>query len=279
MHVHVDADEVDELARAHRPAGAVLHADVEISRCHARLVEHADAVVQQRDEHSVDDEARGVVAADRVLAELLAQRERSIECRVGGELRADDLDQRHQRRGIEEMHADDARRRRRRRRDLGHRQGRGVRRQHRVPTADALELGEELALRAEFLHDRLDDEVAVGEVGELGRRREEREVERLDLALLDLARQEVADAVACALPEVGGHLQPDGLDPRFDAELRDARAHGPQADDSDFHRRDPNRGPSTMMTPPATTRRPSAALRPTPRATKPIAGPLASPPV
>src|SRR5688572_26520780 len=49
VHVDIDADQVDERARPHRPAGAVLHAGIEILRAHARLVEHADAVVQERD--------------------------------------------------------------------------------------------------------------------------------------------------------------------------------------------------------------------------------------
>ena len=60
---------------------------------------------------------------------------------------------------------------------------------------------------AELLDDRLDDEVAAGEVVELGRQREPRDrgVARalLELALLDLAREEVADPVARALAELG----------------------------------------------------------------------------
>ena len=64
----VEPDEVRKLARAHRPARTALHRGVEILGRDARLVEHADAVVQQRDQHAVDDEARGVVAADRRLA-------------------------------------------------------------------------------------------------------------------------------------------------------------------------------------------------------------------
>ena len=58
MHVDVDADEVGELTRAHRPAGAVLHRRVEILGRHPRLVEDADAVVEQRDQHAVDHEPR-----------------------------------------------------------------------------------------------------------------------------------------------------------------------------------------------------------------------------
>src|SRR5438445_2524586 len=79
VHVHVDADQVDELARTQRPPGAVLHPGVEILDGNACLVEHADAVVQQGDQHAVDDEARRVEAADRMLAELLAQRVRALE--------------------------------------------------------------------------------------------------------------------------------------------------------------------------------------------------------
>jgi len=68
------------------------------------------------------------------------------------------------------VHPDDALRRRRRRRDLGDRERGRVRREHRVPTADPLELGEEGPLRVQFLHDRLDHEITVRQVGELGRR-------------------------------------------------------------------------------------------------------------
>ena len=86
--------------------------------------------------------------------------------------------------------------------DLGDRERRGVRREHGVRAADPVELGEELPLRAELLDDRLDHEVAVGEVGEVGREREPRDgvVARalLELPLLDLAREEVADPVARA---------------------------------------------------------------------------------
>ena len=67
-------------------------------------------------------------------------------------------------------------------------------------TADPLELGEELPLRLELLDDRLDHEVAVGEVAELGRQREpaHRVVARrlLELPLVDLAGEEVADPLA-----------------------------------------------------------------------------------
>ena len=214
-----------------------------------------------------------------MLAEPLAQRVRGVEGLVGAELGAHDLDERHERRRVEEVHADDALRRGRRGRDLGHRERGRVRREHRIGTADARELGEELLLGGELLDDRLDDEVAVGEIGELSRRRQEREVERLDLSLLHLAREEVADAVARLLAQVRGDLPADRFEAGLDAQLRDARAHRPETHDADFHARDPNRGPSTTMTAPATASSPSAPLSPTPRAAKPMTGPFIRPPV
>jgi hypothetical protein len=57
----------------------VLHAGVEVGRCDARLVEHADAVVEEWDQDAVDDEARRVVAADWTLAEPLPERVCGLE--------------------------------------------------------------------------------------------------------------------------------------------------------------------------------------------------------
>src|SRR5438067_206330 len=49
VHVHVDADEVEQRTRAEGPARAEREAAVEILRRHPRLVEHAHAVVEERD--------------------------------------------------------------------------------------------------------------------------------------------------------------------------------------------------------------------------------------
>ena len=140
VHVHVDPDEVDQRARPHRPAGAGGHRGVEVLRRDARLVEHPQAVVQQRDEDAVDDEAGRVVTADRLLAHPLADLERGLDRLVGGELGSHDLDERHQRRRVEEVHSHDPLGRRDRGRDLGHGERRRVRREDRVRPDDALEL-------------------------------------------------------------------------------------------------------------------------------------------
>jgi hypothetical protein len=54
------------------------------------------------------------------------------------------------------------------------------------------------------------------------------------LALLDLARQEVADPGARLLAQLGSHLAADRLDARLDAKLRDPGAHGAEPDHSDL---------------------------------------------
>ena len=69
VHVDVDPDEVDQGAGAHRPARAVLQRGVEVFGSHPRLVEHTDAIVEERDQDAVDDEPRSVMAADDLLAE------------------------------------------------------------------------------------------------------------------------------------------------------------------------------------------------------------------
>ena len=68
MNVDIDPDEVDERARAERPAGAVRHRLVQVLGRDAGLVKDPNAVVQQRNQDPVDDEARCVVAVDRLLA-------------------------------------------------------------------------------------------------------------------------------------------------------------------------------------------------------------------
>ena len=101
-----------------------------------------------------------------------------------------------------------------------------------------LELGEQLELGLEILDDRLDHEVAVGEVGEVGRDAQppERDVPLLcrHLLLVDLALEEVRDPVPRARrAELVRDLPADGLVARLDRQLRDAGTHGSEADDAD----------------------------------------------
>ena len=128
--------------------------------------------------------------------------------------------------------------------DLGDRERRCVRREDGVRSRDAVELGEELALRFELFHDRLDDEIAVREIPDFSREREppERRIAlvRAHALLLDGAAEVALDRRAPALGELHRHLAADRLVPGGHADLRDARTHGSQPDDADLHAGDPS---------------------------------------
>ena len=175
--------------------------------------------------------------ADGDLAQPLDRRERRLHRIVGRELRAHDLDQRHQGGRVEEVHAHDSLGRRGRRCDLGDGQGRRIAREHRVGAADRLELREERPLGVELLDDRLDHEVAVGERVELRRRAQAGDcvVPLLvgALPLLDLAREEMPDPTCGGLTELGRHLAADHVEARLHGDLRDPGAHRAEPDDTD----------------------------------------------
>jgi hypothetical protein len=159
--------------------------------------------------------------------------------RIG--VRAHDLDERHQRRRVEEVHPDRALRAFEHGCDLGDRERRRVRREHRAVAHDRFEGAKELVLDGEILERRFDHDVAIGEIRELGRQAEARHrcVARtlLERPLLDLARQEMRDAIASAFAARGLDLAADRVEPRLDRELRNPGAHRPEPDDADLHRR------------------------------------------
>src|SRR6266508_1397897 len=238
MHVHVDADEIDQGARPHRPAGTVRDRLVHLLGLHCGLVEDADAVVQQWNQDAVDDEAGGVAATHRLLASAFGPGIRGLDGILRALARANDFHQREDGRGIEEVHADDTLRMFGCFGDLGNGQRRGVRGENRVRACQTIELGKDLALELELFEHRLDDEVALGEIAERGGELEAAE-RRIAIchgqsALLDGARQITLDRRASALPELVAHLATDRVESRLDAHLRDAGAHRPEADDPDL---------------------------------------------
>ena len=87
----------------------------------------------------------------------------------GGGDGADHLDQLHDRRRVEEVHADDISRAGGGRGALDHRQARRRGGQHRARRADLVEVREQRLLDGEILDDRLDDQLDVGQVVESGR--------------------------------------------------------------------------------------------------------------
>jgi hypothetical protein len=172
VNVHVDADQVDQCARPQRPAGPVRHRLVQFLRRHTGLVEHAYAVVQEGDQDPVDDEARRVLTAHRLLAGPFCPLVGGVDGLVGTLARAHDLDERQHRRGVEEVHSHDALRVPGRRSDLRDGQSRRVSCKHCVGPRDGVQLGEDVALQVQLLEHGLHDEVAAGEVGQFGRQRQ-----------------------------------------------------------------------------------------------------------
>ena len=239
----VDADQVDERTRPHGPACPVRQRLVEVLGAHPRLVQHAHAVVEERDQDPVDDEAGRVVAADGLLARALCPFVGRIDGFVRRLLGPHDLDERQQRCRVEEVHADHALRTLGRLGDVGHGERGRVRREDRLGPRDAVELGEELPLRAELLDDRLDHEVAVREVGDLGRRLELSEhgiaIRGRHAVFLDRAAQVVPDLLPRSLAELVADLATDHVMAGLEGDLRDSGAHRPQTDYShsaNFHR-------------------------------------------
>src|SRR5579862_10068527 len=226
MHVHVDPDEIEKRARAERPAGAERERAVQVGGRHLSLVEHAHAVVEERDEHAVHDEAGRVAAADRLPAETLGERECRLHDLARRPLGADDLDERHQWRRVEEVQPERPLRPRELSGDRADRQRRRIGRQDRVRCADAFEVREDGPLDVELLEDGLDDQVARRELGEIGRERQAGEGHvagrALELTLLHLAAEEARDARATFLGAHTVALVRERLEPRLDAELRDA---------------------------------------------------------
>jgi hypothetical protein len=103
-----------------------------------------------------------------VLAHRLAGRPSDPERLVGGLLSRHNLEQRHQRRRVEEMHADHALGSLGSACDRRHQQGGRVGRQHALPGHDLLrQLPEQLALELEPLGRGLDHQFAGTEVAEV----------------------------------------------------------------------------------------------------------------
>ena len=106
--VHVDAGEVHQLERPHAEAAAVAHDGVDLGRTRAALLIDAQALGADGRATEIDQEARRVADDDRHARLALAQCHHGIDRGLRGVGGADDLDQFHQRHGIEIVHAADA---------------------------------------------------------------------------------------------------------------------------------------------------------------------------
>ncbi len=119
---------------------------------------------------AIHEKAGTVGGPDRVLTHRLARCLRELQRTLIRKRSRHDLQQTHQRRRIEEVHAHDALGPVHRRRDRRDRQRRGVARQHALGPDDPREAGEQLALQLHSLWRGLDHQVALGHIRELGDR-------------------------------------------------------------------------------------------------------------
>ena len=136
------------------------------------------------------------------------------------------------------MHADDPLRAARGHGDIDDRDGRGVGGQDSVGRGhDLVEGSEDLGLEVERLDDRLDDQVAVSQVSDLGGERqvaEGRSVGRLvELASLQGAVQGLMDPGLAPLDNLRSHLTDHGGQASLCRQLGHAPTHLSSAHDSD----------------------------------------------
>src|SRR5260370_9150632 len=135
----IETDEVRERQGPERMVHTQLHDLIYRFRCADTFLHAKDRLIDHRHQHSVRHEARGVVDLDRRLAQLLRDlnhfRGRLIRCLKS----AHDLDERHHRDGVHEMHADDLGRPLGLRRDLCDRNRGRVRREDRAWRSEPIE--------------------------------------------------------------------------------------------------------------------------------------------
>ena len=164
-------------------------------------LEAADRVDDVGHEESVHDVAGRVPHHDRGLAELLGERDAGVDRLLRGAQRGRDLDQLHGVHGVEEVQPDETfrppgRRRRSRRRSAW----RCWSRRSRSSFTTSSRRAEVVALHGQLLDDRLDHEVDVGEVVEVGGPAEALEQRAVvgggELALLDVLLELLLDLAA-----------------------------------------------------------------------------------
>ncbi|MNK96383.1 hypothetical protein D3C87_1166610 [compost metagenome] len=234
---HVQPGQVHQLERAHAETGLLAHDVVDIDELgHAFLGD-----LQPFDVHAtagvVDDESRHVLAAHRRVTHAARQLHQLVT--DGGVARqaVDDLDHLHQRHRVEEVVAHHAARVPGAHGDGRDRQRRGVRRDHRVFPDDGFQLGDQVALDLELLHDGFQHHVAAGQVFQRVARLHAGQrglaVGGADLALVGQLGERVLQVLARSGHGLGVDVEQVDRQARLCGNLGNTAAHGARADDAE----------------------------------------------
>ena len=161
--IHIEADEVHEFERSHAEAADGAHRPVDRGAIGEAFFANAQRFAIERARHAIHQKPRRVGGEHRRLAPRRGERARLGDHRVRRSDRRNDLHERHDRRRIEEVHANDALRVRARAGQCRDGQRRRVRGQHGRRCHDGFERAKQLLLGGELLDDRLDHDAAGGE--------------------------------------------------------------------------------------------------------------------
>ena len=233
----VKPHEIQQRQGTHGITASQLHPVVDIFPRREPRFKQPNGVQKIGHEEPVHHKSGRVLADDRRFPDLLHEALGAVERGIGGGERADDLDQLHERHGVEEVEPQDALGMRRGGGDLGDREGGGVAGQHSVRLHHLVEHREDLALRPDVLDHRLHHELAGGQVLELGRALDITQdlvlVRGLDLALGDPVLEKLPYPAQTFVQRRLVDLAHQGLDSRLRAHLRDPRAHESTAHHTD----------------------------------------------
>ena len=167
LQARVDPDEVHQLEGTHAKAALDAHDPVDRLDVRDSLLQQSQRLEPERPVAAVDEEARAIVGADHRLAHRLARRVGEREGLLRGLLAGDHLQQAHDRRGVEEVHAHHALWTPGARGDRRDQQRRGVCCQHALLAHDLRQLPIQVVLEIQALGHGLDHQLAWRERGQV----------------------------------------------------------------------------------------------------------------
>ena len=165
----IQPDKIQQRERTHGIPAAQLHRVINILDRPDALFIRANRIEQIRHQQPVHDESRLVRSPDRDFAQLFSKLVSRLVNVVGGRDGPHDFHQLHQRHWIKKMQPHKPLRPLHRSQQLRHRNRRSIRSENRIFLHDAIQRRIHFLLLVHILDDGLDDDVAIGEVGLIGR--------------------------------------------------------------------------------------------------------------